>query len=146
MTFFYDALNAVADEIRALNLPGLDADRVKVRRLPNDGEHYFPGITVHPVTETTAEGTNMMEDIGYGCAITMVMNNNNAQDYLLDRLLEWRETIRRYFAENVTLGVMGAVCTIKVEFGNVIDWNDLLQGNYDVSRLIVRVWNRESRI
>jgi hypothetical protein len=146
---FKQCLDAVATAIQNLNLTGLTDNRVAVRRLPHDGEAYFPGITVHPVSEVYHAGTNMREAIGYGCAVTIVVNNENDQDYLLDRLLQWREKIRRYFVENSTLpGVTAtgaSVCTLKVEHGNPLDWNDLTRKNYDVSTLIVRAFVWETR-
>ena len=146
---FKQMLDVVATEIQGLHLTGLPDNRVVVRRLPHDGEAYFPGVTVHPVKEIYHAGTNMREAIGYGCAVTMVVNNENDQDYLLDRLLEWREKIRRYFVENPTLTGITAtgasMCTLKVEHGDPIDWNDLIKKIYDVSTLIVRAYVWETR-
>jgi hypothetical protein len=144
-SLFMLAMEEIRDRIRALTLTGLSSDRVQVRRLPHDGEVYFPGITVHPVTETYHQGTNLRESVGYGCGITMVVNNNNNQDYLLDRLLLWREKIRRHFVEDDGLeGVTGS-CTVKIEHQFPIDWQELHSKNYDVSRLVARVYVLETR-
>lgn len=146
-SIFMQAMESIRDRIQSLTLPGLLDNRVHVRRLPHDGEHYFPGITVHPVTEKYHRGTNMRENIGYGCAVTMVVNNECDQDYLLDRLLYWRETIRRHFVEkgNLEEVTLQPTCTVKVEHGHVIDWNDLYDKNVDVSSLILRVYVLETR-
>lgn len=146
-SIYMQCLEAVRDKIQALDLTGLPDNRVVVRRLPHDGEHYFPGISVHPGDENYDQGSNMREAIGYACAVTMVVNNNNDQDYLLDRLLYWRETIRRNFVEDSTLtGVTsGVVYTVKVEHNRVIDWTDLYDKNLDVSSLNIRVYVLETR-
>jgi hypothetical protein len=144
-SLFMQAMEAIRDRIRLLTLSGLTSDRVQVRRLPHDGEVFHPGITIHPVPETYHDGTNMRESVGYGCAITMVVNNDNDQDYLLDRLLYWRETIRRHFVEDDGLVGVANSCTVKIEHGHVIDWNDLIKDNYDVSRLVARVYVLETR-
>lgn len=144
---FMKAMDGIVTEIQALNLTGLEDNRVVVRRLPHDGEVYYPGITVHPVPEKYQPGTNQRESVGYGCAVTMVVNNDNSAAYLLDQLLYWRECIRKYFVENPTLTSVTTehICALKVEHGNVIEWDDLIGKNYDVSSLIIRVYILESR-
>lgn len=144
-SIFMSIMEAVRDQIRDLELTGIEDNRIQVRRLPHDGEVYFPGITVHPVPETYDVGDNKRESVGYGVAVTMVVNNNNNQDYLLDRLLLWRENIRRDFVEKTVLSGVSTVCTVKVEHGHVIDWDDLFDKNYDVSRMILRVYSLETR-
>lgn len=144
-SIFYTALHAVREAIIGLDLEGVDRSSIRVRRFPHDGEVYYRGITVHPVRESTGPGTNMLEDIGYGCGLTMVVNNNNASERLLDRVLMWRETIRRYFVENDTLDTMSTVFTVKVEHDDVFAWDDMVRSNFDVSRMVLRVWSRESR-
>lgn len=144
-SIFMQAMEAIRDRIRTLALTGLTSDRVQVRRLPHDGEVYHPGITIHPVTEKYHDGSNMRENVGYGVAITMVVNCDNDQDYLLDRLLLWRETIRRHFVEDDGMVGVANSCTLKVEMGHVIDWNDLIKDNYDVSLMVIRVYVLETR-
>lgn len=141
------AMEGVRDAIQALDLTGLNDNRVAIRRLPHDGEVYYPGITVHPIDERYDRGTNMREAIGYGIGVTMVVNCDNDKDYLLDRLLLWRETIRRYFVENDSISTVtgGSSYTLKVEHEKVLDWGDLRNKNYDVSTLIVRVYVLETR-
>jgi len=140
------AMEAIRDAIRTLGLEGVDSEEVQVRRLPYDGQdHWYRGITVHPVPETYGQGTNEREDIGYGCGVTLVQNNDNDSDYKLDQLLDWRETIRTYFVENSTLTGVSTTFTLKVEHGYVIDYDKLYDRNYDVSRLVVRVYSRETR-
>jgi len=146
-SYFMECLEAVRDRIQGLELTGLFDERVRVRRLPHDGEQFFPGITVHPVTEVYSQGSNMLESVGYGCSVTMVVNNDNDQDYLLDRLLTWRQTIRRSFVEDHTItGVTGQIYRVGVEHGHVIDWKTLYDRNVDVSSLVIRCWLLESRL
>ena len=142
-SIFKSALDAVAARIGTLSLEG--DPRIKVRRMAHDNERFYDGITVHPVTEKNHDGTNVRESVGYGCAVTMVQNNNNDDDYKLDRLLLWRETIRREFVEDVQLSGVGTTCTVKVEYGYPIDWNELFDVNYDVGRLVIRVYSLETR-
>ena len=144
MSVFMDVLNSVRDRIRGLGLTGLSSDEIKVRRLPTDGEVYFPGISIHPAPERFWRGTNEREDIGYGAAVTMVQNNDQDQDYLLDRLLTWRRTIVIDFVEDTSLTGVSTVYTVKVEFGPVIIPGEQ-NINYDVSQLIIRAWSRETR-
>jgi hypothetical protein len=145
-SIFMQCMEAIRDRIQDLDLPGLQDNRVTVRRLPHDGEVYFPGVSIHPVEEKYHQGTNMRESIGYGCAVTIVVNNNNNQDYLLDRLLYWREIIRRHFVENDGLVGVSGSCTVKVEHGHPLAWNDLVQKNYDVTSLVLRVYVLETRV
>ena len=144
-SIFMQAMEAIKTAIDLLALDDLPSHRVKVRRLEHDGEKHFEGITIHPVPEIFHHGTNMRESVGYGCAVTMVVNNNNNSLYLLDRLLLWREKIRRHFVENTTLSTMSTICTIKVEMGHVIEWKELYDRNIDVSRLVLRVYSWETR-
>jgi hypothetical protein len=144
-SLFMLAMEAIRDRIRLLALSGLTDDRVQVRRLPHDGEVYFPGITIHPVEENYHTGTNMRENVGYGCSITMVVNIDNDQDLMLDRLLLWRQRIRRHFVEDDGLTGVSGSCTVKIEHGPPIDWDDLIKTHYDVSRLIARVYVLETR-
>lgn len=144
-SIFMIAMESIRDAIKDLSLTGLDDSRVKVRRQPHDGEHLYPGITIHPLPEIYHIGTNERENVGYGCGVTMVVNNDNDEDYKLDRLLLWRETIRRKFVEDVTLTDVSTCCTIKVEHGHVLDWKALQDENQDVSSLVLRVYSLETR-
>lgn len=144
-SIFMNAMETIRDRIKDLNLTGLNDAYVKVRRLPHDGEHYFEGITVHPLPEIYHVGTNERESVGYGCGVTMVVNNDNDEDYKLDRLLKWREAIRRHFVEDATLTNVSTCCTVKVEHNNVLDFKILHGGNLDVSSLVLRVYSLETR-
>ena len=144
---FKQALDAVKTALEALDLDGIGQSngRIKVRRFPHDGEHYFPGITVHPSKEEYDVGTNNREDVGYGCQLTMVQNNDNDDDLYLNRVLQWRETIRKTFVEDPTIGTIPDDFRVMVEMGPVFVWDDFAKENYDVSIMTLRVWCRESR-
>ena len=146
-SIFMQCLEGVRDVIRALDLTGLPDNCVVIRRRPHDGSNYFPGITVHPSQERYSGGTTAREAVGYGCAVTMIVNNDNDKDYLLDRLLTWRETIRRKFVEKGALtGVTsGDVYTLKVEHEEVLDWNRLKHDNLDACALCIRPFVLETR-
>ena len=142
---FMRAMEQIETRIIALHLDGVENDRIRVRRAPYDGEHLYPGITIHPVKENYHVGTNERENVGYGCAITMVVNNDNDDFYKLDRLLDWRETIRRHFVEDARLTGVSTTCTVKVDHGHPLDWDDLTTRNQDVSSLLLRVYSLETR-
>ena len=145
-SIFMQAMEAIRDRIRLLALTGLSDDRVQVRRMPHDaGGTYFPGITVHPVTETYESGTNMRENVGLGCGITMCVNCDDDSDFLLDRLLLWRETIRQHFVEDDGLPPVANSCSIKIEHGHPLVWDELVNRHYDISRLVARVYTLQSR-
>ena len=144
-SIFMKAMEVIRDRIQDMDLPGITDDRIKVRRLGHDGEHWHEGITIHPVPEKYHMGTNRLENVGYGCAVTMVINNNNDDDYKLDRLLLWREEIRREFVEDTVMVGLGTLCTTKVEMERVIEWDELFEKNLDVSRLVIRVYSLETR-
>ena len=144
-SIFMTAMEALRDRIRGLSLEDLSTDEVAVRRLPHDGEHMYRGVTIHPVTESYDQGTNERENVGYGCAVTMVVNNDNQATRKLDLILKWREEIRREFVEDASLTGVSTTCTLKVEHGYPIDWDALFDKNYDVSRLVIRVFSLETR-
>ena len=146
-SIYMQCLEGVRDVIVALGLTDLPTNRIVIRRRPHDGSMYFPGITVHPSRERYSPGTNQRESIGYGCAVTMVVNNDNDSVYLLDRLLGWRESIRRKFVEKGALSgvTSGTVYTVKVEHEDVMDWGLLKNSNLDVCSLCIRPFVLETR-
>ena len=144
-SIFLNILNDIAAQIRAIGLPGISASRVKVRRMPTDGEQMFPGITVHPVTERIGRGVNDRDDIGYGVALTIVQNNSGSSLEGLDRILMWREQIRHHFLTQKTIVGEQCVFVIDVEHGYPIDWSSEFRKNYDISSMVLRCWVRENR-
>ena len=142
---WYTLMLAVQDIIKALALEDIPEDEVRVRKLPHDGEVYYRGITIHPVEERSIHGTNEREDVGYGIAVTMVQNNDDDMVRNLDRMLTWREAIRKKFVEDRDLGGLTQHFTIKVEFGRVFDDRDILKRSFDISVLVLRCWAREVR-
>lgn len=141
------SLDAVHAAIVALGLAGIDSTKIKVRRKPWDSERPYEGITVHPLEELAWRGTNMREDIGYRLGVTMIQNNDMAINdaTTMERILQWREAIRRYFVENSSLGAIAEMFNIKVEHGPVFKDDELKFDNYDISQLVLRVWIRETR-
>lgn len=142
---FMMCMEAVQTVIQDLNLTGLNDNRVCVRRKPHDGKRFHHGVSIHPGDERYDQGTNEREAIGYGCVVTMAVNNDNEQLALLDRLLYWRQQIRRKFVEDGSLGSVTGVYSVKVEHGRVIDWTDLEDKNTDVTVLVIRVYVLETR-
>lgn len=144
-SIFMAIMEQVRDDIRALSLTGLETYEIQVRRLPHDAKGaWCRGVTIHPLKEGFFSGSNEREDVGYGVGIAMVQNNDNDDYRKLDRLLLWREKIRQKFVEDSSMAAANTVFNVKVSHDHPIDWNVHLQ-NYDVSRLALRVYSRESR-
>ncbi len=144
-------LRKVAEIIRGLALNRTNPDQVQVCRLPwnvsGDGNVIInPGIFVHPVPEREAPGTNQREDIGYGCAVTMIVPTSHSSLESVGIVSEWRETIRREFVnsrlQDITLDG-GHFCIAKVEHNNLIVPRE--GHRYEVSSMVIRCWVREPR-
>ncbi len=144
-------LEAVAEIIRGLALPGLNHDSIRVARLPwivgGDGNVIInPGIVVHPVRERTAPGTNVREDIGYGCAITMIRPASHSSMEDVDIVNQWREAIRQRLVEARLDDIVvddGHYCITKIEHNEL---NVPREGHrYEISSIVARCWVREAR-
>jgi hypothetical protein len=141
-------LEATAKAIRGLTLPG--APDVAVRRLPwndtGDATHFYRGITVHPTTEAVSAGTNLREDIGYGCVVTMIVPASGSVAEDIDKVSQWREAIRRKVVHDAfqDINLEGANhYTTKVVHHQL---NVPKEGHrYEISSLLIRCWMRESR-
>ncbi len=131
-------LSAIKTLIDGLSLSGVD--ECQVRCSPSDGEHFFPGITVSPTTETEERGTNERDDIGYGIAITMVANDD--ADVTEDDLVgTWRQTIRQKLIHKKLAAVTGT-CVVLWEPGKYDHDN---KKNLTISTMLLRVIVRETR-
>jgi len=142
---FLDAMIAVRDRVRALNLPGLDNSDVQVRKLPTDGEQFYRGITIHPVRERIGRGVNDRDDIGYGVAITFVQNDPGEWVEHMDRWLHWREKVRQDFINDSCVTGIEVVFHVRVEPGTVYSEKDILRRDYDIGTMVLRCWVREGR-
>ena len=144
-------LEEIAGVIRGLALRRLDHSSVHVARLPwyinGDGTAVINrGIYVHPAEEREAPGTNEREDIGYGCAITMIVPATHSGLEEVGLVSEWRETIRRRLVNRRLTDLVlegGHSCIVKIEHNNL---NVPRQAHrYEVSSMVARCWVREPR-
>lgn len=145
-SILYTAMGAVKTAIVNANLTGITTN-VLLRRFPyvRDGV-TLPAVLVCPLPETINDkgGTNASNDIGYGVQVTAAQaSNQKLDDTNLDRLLQWRESIRTLFHNKRLSGAGNTVWIVKVEPGPVIDpqaWASMM----DATTLILRVMSREA--
>ena len=147
---FYDCLTAVRDRIRSLNLTAISDDDVRVRKLPY-GRGFDvdkPLIAVCPINEEFNLGaTNERDDIGYGVAIVMLQPSNQDLESHIDRILQWRESIRKSFScDNVNdlTGAPDSLYVVRLMPGAVFD-KAAFDNQFDQSVLVLRLTSRETR-
>lgn len=142
--------DAVIAAIKTLNLTGVQEAEIVARRRPwrvlGDGSvEMFRGITVHPIEETEAPGTNEREDIGYGVGVTMVVPSDLKLTEGRDKVYAWREAIRRKLYHDVLSITFAGGLYLQTK----ISHNQLVMpkeaDRYEFSSLLVRCWMREGR-
>ena len=154
-------LEAVAEIIRDLHLVGpsdttpLPDDRVYVRKLPRLTNLTLPCVQVTlplNVKETVEHGTNVQDDYGYPCMITIVAANNQDLSFVEGDEggeLLWRQQIRDVF-HNKRPQVMIDRCPVPLkrclwEPGEIANKAAFDEANLFVSPMIVWVKTRETR-
>jgi hypothetical protein len=145
------AVQKTVEYLRSLNL-GLPESEIVGRRKPFEGVdgalQGYKGITVSPIREKVAPGTNRSEDIGYGVQITELTPKDSSLSTGIAGPTERRTTIRRAFIHQKPIEFAisnGHYCTTTVEHGDVFDVVKALP-KWDVTTLIIRFWIRESRV
>jgi hypothetical protein len=143
-------LDELVKVTRGLQLP-ITGDQVQARRLPwstmGDGTVVIhQGITWFPHEETESAGTNVREDIGYGCGCAIILPADHGTRDNLGKIPYCRARIRRRFIhqrlDNVTLDG-GHYLTTKVSHLQI---NQPREAHaYEVSLLLIRCWMREPR-
>jgi hypothetical protein len=146
-------LNELVTETQGLKT-GFPANEIRAARLQykveSDGrvsiQTWERGITFFPLQEQESAGTNLREDIGYGCGCVIVLPADHGPGESLGRVLETRAKIRRKFIHQRldTPSLSGGMyLTTKVQH---------LQINqprgphvYEASSLLIRCWMREPR-
>jgi hypothetical protein len=136
--------------IESMQLDWPPAGEVRARRLPwdvagNGTVIVHRGITVYPVPEQYAAGTNEREDVGYGVGIAVIASADHATSENRNRVREVTAKIRRELVEDrLTVNLPGATYNqTKVRVGEVNIPKEAHR--YEVSGLVVRCWVRESR-
>lgn len=145
---YKQTIDEVVTTIQGLSLTGIESAEVVARKFPWDDTHPpIKGITVSWGDEKEAEGTTCRDDIGYPCYVTMVQGTGKGWSDDMDRITQWRESIRRAFHRHRLTTVSATdvnhiIC--KVLHGD-IELPDKYKSNYDVGQLIVMCWFREPR-
>lgn len=141
--------------IRALSLTGLASANVLIQKVPSilkkdlAATTPVPCVIIAPIPEgmDPNKGTNVRDDVDYNCQILMVQKSAHDQSTNFDRLLLWRESIRRKLM-NSRFTVASTVTTIMrgvILPGPVFDSDSFSEG-FDVSGLRLQVTSRETRI
>lgn len=152
MDVYQQCLNELVTKTRGLKLGFPDAE-VRARRLEHKVESdgrvtiqvWERGITFFPMQEAESAGTNLREDIGYGCGCVIVLPADHGSADNLGKVLEARAKIRRKFIHqrmDVTLSG-GMYLTTKVQHLPINQPRDAHQ--YEASSLLIRCWIREPR-
>lgn len=141
--------------IRALALTGVASANVLIQKVPSilkkdlQATTPVPCIIIAPAPEglNPNAGTNVRDDVDYNFQVLMVQKSAHDQSANLDRLLLWRESIRRKLM-NSRFTVASAITSILrgvVLPGPVFDSDSFSEG-FDVSGLRLQVTSRETRI
>lgn len=143
-------LRKTAEYLKGLAL-GVPAAEIVVRRHPweavEGGVNIHRGITVSPVPERFAPGTNRGEDIGYGVMVTDITPRQASSTEGIPGPTARKTTIRRAFVHQrpLTLEIVnGHYLTTTVEPGEMLDQVRGID-KYDVSSFVLRFWIREER-
>jgi hypothetical protein len=151
-TVHYDACLGVQAVIQAIGLTGIPGAQVIVQELPIDRGLTLPCVIVSPgpMAETIGRGTNIEEDYGYPCLVTIVAARN--QDATLqEKELKWRQQIRNAFrAKNVRPAALIAALTVPLiqavwAPAPILDLDLFKNDNLLVSAAVIWVKTRESR-
>ena len=135
--------DAVVTGIQALSLSGLETTEVNLRKVVRDRAHIHRGVTLAPMRATEAAGTNERDDFGYGVLVIFVQGTGNGYGDDIERVSQWRQQVRKTFHNKRLSGVtQSSVCS--VQHGDPFLPKEL-QGQNDVSSLVIRCWTRETR-
>lgn len=134
--------DAIVTAIQGAGLTGIESTEVKLRKQYRDKESIYRGISVVPIPEREAPGTNSRDDIAHGALIVMCQGDGHGWTDDIDRVTQWRQSIRRLFNNKRLSVTENFICTW--------DGNDQFvpaefQNNRDVSVLVIRAWCREPR-
>lgn len=106
------------------------------------------GLTIYPLSEQYGEGVNSAQDIGYLCGLVFAYKYDQDAVLTSDRLLAWRELLRRSLTDQ-RLGVTISNSTtpkehvcILVRSGEGLTNPNKYPG-WNITRLVVSVWLRE---
>jgi len=145
-------LDELVEKTKGLAL-GFPESEIRNRRLEHkvesDGrvtiQTWEQGVTFFPMQEAESAGTNLREDIGYGCGCVIVLPADHGSADNLGKVLEARSKIRRKFIHQRMDALLsgGMYLTTKVQHLPINQPRDGHQ--YEASSLLIRCWIREPR-
>lgn len=142
-------LVALRDLIKDLQPENLADEEVQVRGSWLHNGSPFRGVSIIPLPEQYAVGTNGTQDIGYACGIVFVEGDDLDARLEDDQMLAWRELVRRRLTDQrLSVTIVNAtdpsehVCRV-VRSGENLS-NPKKYPRYNISRLVVVVWLREN--
>lgn len=139
----YQCYSAIVTTIQGLSLNGIQSSEVKLRKVMRDRSHIQRGITVVPQAAIEAPGVNERDDFGHGVLVVFVQGTANGYSDDIDRITTWRQSVRRAFHNKRLSGVTESIgCSVR--HGEPFLPKEL-QGQNDVSALMIRCWTREQR-
>jgi len=135
--------DTIVEIIQGIVLDGISQDEIKLRKTYRDRDSIFRGISVVPVPEREAPGTNVRDDYGYGFLIVFCQGTGHGWSEDIDRITLWRQQVKRAFNNKRLTGVPEVyICTF--EAGDPFMAKEYQNSN-DVSSLVIRCWARETR-
>jgi hypothetical protein len=143
----YQCLQAIQAQIQALNLDNIPSTNVVIKWLPRSLQDVDtkPAVLVCPAGIETQPGSlTSTDDIGLGCAVIIVDNQNADYTAGLQQRLLWRQQIFRAFRHARLPGVSTAI-TVDVEPKLVIDPTPFISANLFVTGFLIRPLSREPR-
>lgn len=147
-TLFQDYLLTT---LRAADLTQLEDEEIVSRRswLPAPDGPIPYGIVIHPAgNEPEAIGTNERDEIGYPFYLTMASHADSDMESERDTINSWRQKSRRIFNNVRPTGITETGTSIlnsRVRMGTINEKLPKDAYRYDLSRMVVVCWARETR-
>lgn len=143
----YHCASSVQAAIQALDLTGIaDAD-ILLQKVPLDRTDDAPSCTVSTwmaETMVSTQGTNVRDDVGYPVTVKFRAGNGGDLTSNHARMLEWRQTVAKYF-RNQRLSGVDEIYTCRVEPAPVFAPGPFLSKAIDESAFVLRFMSREAR-
>lgn len=135
--------DTVVSTIEGLDLTGIEDAEITLRKTYRTPEYVFKGVSVVPVPEREAPGTNVRDDYGYGYLIVMCQGTGQGFSEDIDKVSLWRQQIKKAFNNKRLSGITeNYICTF--EPGEPFMAKEFLD-NKDIGAMVIRCWCRETR-
>lgn len=141
----------IVTTLKAAGMTALEDEEIVARRswLPAPDGPVPYGIVVHPAgNEPEAIGSNQRDDIGYPFYVTMAAHPDSDMEAERDVIGSWRQKIRRSFNHVRPTGITESGTNILNSRARMGSINEKLPKDayrYDLSRMVVVCWARETR-